>query len=127
MFGLLTEFLVQFSGYIRVNVQLYSMRNGIDLSPPAVANYTRNELAKSLRKKPYQVGMLLGGIDPITNKPSLYWIDQYASLASLPYAAQGYGLYVTLLRYPVTERRLSLYQTKILIKFLKVLLHVDPR
>ena len=97
MFGLLTEFLVQFSGYIRVNVQLYSMRNGIDLSPPAVANYTRNELAKSLRKKPYQVGMLLGGIDPITNKPSLYWIDQYASLASLPYAAQGYSLYVTLL------------------------------
>ena len=97
MFSLLKEFLVQFSGYIRVNVQLYSMRNGIDLSPPAVANYTRNELAKSLRKKPYQVGMLLGGIDPITNKPSLYWIDQYASLASLPYAAQGYGLYVTLL------------------------------
>jgi 20S proteasome subunit beta 4 len=71
------------------------MRNGIDLSPPAVASYTRNELAKSLRKKPYQVGMLLGGIDPITTKPSLYWIDQYASLASLPYAAQGYGLWVT--------------------------------
>ncbi len=94
---MLREFLVQFSGYIRVNVQLYSMRNGIDLSPPAVAAYTRNELAKSLRSKPYQVGMLLGGIDPITNKPSLYWIDQYASLASLPYAAQGYGLCVTLL------------------------------
>jgi 20S proteasome subunit beta 4 len=71
------------------------MRNGIDLSPPAVASYTRNELAKSLRKKPYQVGMLLGGIDPVTTKPSLYWIDQYASLASLPYAAQGYGLWVT--------------------------------
>ena len=97
------------------------MRNGIDLSPPAVASYTRNEMAKSLRKRPYQVGILLGGIDPITNKPSLYWIDQYASLASLPYAAQGYGLYVMLLGYPFAK---SSTICEILMTSLKVLLHV---
>lgn len=88
---------VQFAEYIQANAQLYSMRNGIDLSPSAVANFVRGELASSLRsRKPYNVNLLLGGFDPITSRPSLYWLDYLASLAPLPYAAHGYAQYYCL-------------------------------
>jgi 20S proteasome subunit beta 4 len=71
------------------------MRNGTDLGPSAVASFVRGELAQSLRsRKPYNVNLLLGGLDPITKKPSLYWLDYLASLVSLPYAAHGYAQYV---------------------------------
>lgn len=73
------------------------MRNNIDLSPSAVAHFVRGELASSLRsRKPYNVNLLLGGVDPITDKPSLYWLDYLASLAPLPYAAHGYAQYYCL-------------------------------
>ncbi len=86
---------VQFAEYIQANIQLYSMRNDTDLGPSAVANFVRGELAKSLRsRKPYTVNLLLGGIDRITGKPSLYWLDYLAALAPLPYAAHGYAQYV---------------------------------
>ncbi|KAI9870861.1 MAG: Proteasome subunit beta type-4 [Pleopsidium flavum] len=88
---------VQFAEYIQANIQLYSMRNDTDLGPSAVANFVRGELAKSLRsRKPYTVNLLLGGIDPITGKPSLYWLDYLAALAPLPYAAHGYAQYYCL-------------------------------
>lgn len=71
------------------------MRNETDLSPKALAHFVRGELATSLRsRKPYNVNLLLGGVDPITHKPSLYWLDYLASLASVPYAAHGYAQYV---------------------------------
>jgi 20S proteasome subunit beta 4 len=73
------------------------MRNNIDLSPSAVAHFVRGELASSLRsRKPYNVNLLLGGVDPITDKSSLYWLDYLASLAPLPYAAHGYAQYYCL-------------------------------
>lgn len=90
-----TRFTVQFAEYIQANAQLYSMRNETDLSPSALAHFVRGELASSLRsRKPYNVNLLLGGVDPITHKPSLYWLDYLASLASVPYAAHGYAQYV---------------------------------
>ena len=74
------------------------MRNDTDLGPSAVANFVRGELARSLRSRhPYTVNLLLGGVDPITKQPHLYWLDYLASLAPLPYAAHGYAQYVTLL------------------------------
>jgi 20S proteasome subunit beta 4 len=74
------------------------MRNDTELGPSAVANYVRRELATSLRsRKPYYVNLLLGGLDPITGKPSLYWLDYLAALAPLPYGAHGYAQYVYLL------------------------------
>ena len=86
---------VQFAEYIQANIQLYSMRNDTDLGPSAVANFVRGELAKSLRsRKPYTVNLLLGGLDPITKKPSLYWLDYLAALAPVPYGAHGYAQYV---------------------------------
>lgn len=73
------------------------MRNGSDLSPSAVASFVRTELARSLRSRnPYNVNLLLGGMDPITKKPSLYWLDYLASSAALPYAAHGYAQYYCL-------------------------------
>ncbi|KAK4219203.1 nucleophile aminohydrolase [Rhypophila decipiens] len=88
---------VQFAEYIQANAQLYSMRNETDLSPSALANFVRGELAHSLRsRKPYNVNLLLGGVDPITHKPSLYWLDYLAALAPLPYAAHGYAQYYCL-------------------------------
>ncbi|KAH0565543.1 putative proteasome subunit beta type-4 [Trichoglossum hirsutum] len=88
---------VQFAEYIQANAQLYSMRNEADLSPSAMANFVRRELASSLRsRKPYMVNLLLGGVDPITDKPSLYWLDYLAALAPVPYAAHGYAQYYCL-------------------------------
>ncbi|KAK4147249.1 nucleophile aminohydrolase, partial [Dichotomopilus funicola] len=88
---------VQFAEYIQANAQLYSMRNETDLSPSALAHFVRGELASSLRsRKPYNVNLLLGGVDPITDKPSLYWLDYLASLAAVPYAAHGYAQYYCL-------------------------------
>lgn len=73
------------------------MRNETDLSPTALAYYVRGELASSLRsRKPYHVNLLLGGVDPITHKPSLFWLDYLASLAPVPYAAHGYAQYYCL-------------------------------
>ena len=89
---------MQFAEYIQANIQLYSMRNDTDLGPSAVASFVRGELARSLRsRKPYTVNLLLGGMDPITNEPHLYWLDYLASLAPLPYAAHGYAQYVVFL------------------------------
>jgi 20S proteasome subunit beta 4 len=86
---------VQFAEYIQANVQLYSMRNNMELSPSATANFVRGELARALRsRKPYTVNLLLGGYDTIEDKPTLYWIDYLAAQASLPYAAHGYAQYV---------------------------------
>merc|ERR1711911_394564 len=52
----------QFAEYIQKNIQLYKMRNGYELSPPAAANFTRRNLADSLRSQtPYHVSLLLGG------------------------------------------------------------------
>ncbi|GAM40453.1 proteasome component [Talaromyces pinophilus] len=88
---------VQFAEYIQANVQLYSMRNDTELSPAAVGNFVRGELARALRSRnPYTVNLLLGGVDAITNTPSLYWVDYLASLAQVPYAAHGYAQYYCL-------------------------------
>lgn len=73
------------------------MRNSTELGPPAVANFVRGELARALRtRNPYTVNLLLGGYDPITEKPSLYWCDYLAALANVPYAAHGYAQYYCL-------------------------------
>ncbi|KAI4156702.1 MAG: hypothetical protein LQ340_000055 [Diploschistes diacapsis] len=88
---------VQFAEFIQANIKLYSTRNDADLAPSAVASFVRGELAKSLRSKsPYNVNLLLGGVDPITHRPHLYWLDYLAALAPVPYAAHGYAQYYCL-------------------------------
>jgi len=88
---------VQFAEFIQANIQLYLMKNNTSLGPKAVASFVRGEVARSLRSRnPYQVNLLLGGVDPITGVASLYWCDYLATLTKLPYAAHGYAQYYCL-------------------------------
>jgi len=80
-----------FAEYIARCFQLYKMRNGYELSPPAAASFTRRQLADALRSKtPYQVNFLLAGFSERTG-PELYWMDYLASMVKAPYATHGYG------------------------------------
>eukprot|EP00041_Stephanoeca_diplocostata_P012892 m.217584 g.217584 ORF g.217584 m.217584 type:complete len:199 (+) comp19131_c0_seq4:48-644(+) len=91
---------VNFGEYIQKNLKLNTLRNGTTSTPWSNANYVRHELAQSLRSRgPYQVNLLLGGYgeEGCSNPgPQLYFIDYMASMAQVPYAAQGYGGFFTL-------------------------------
>lgn len=85
---------VNFAEYIQRNIKLYGIKNGIELNPKATANFTRRELADSLRSRhPYSVNLIIGGYDTKKEKPELFWIDHLGAMASLPFCAQGYGAY----------------------------------
>mmetsp|Transcript_36217 Transcript_36217/g.87415 ORF Transcript_36217/g.87415 Transcript_36217/m.87415 type:complete len:201 (+) Transcript_36217:128-730(+) len=83
--------LVNFSEYVSKNLQLYELSNdGTKLSTRAQANFCRGELAKALRKGPFQVNVILGGYDDKT-QGSLYVMDYMGSLVEAKYGAQGYA------------------------------------
>lgn len=87
---------VQFAEYIQANVQLYAIRENLELSPLAVSSFVRQELAKSIRsRKPYQVNVLIGGYDTKKEKPELYQIDYLGTKVELPYGAHGYAGFYT--------------------------------
>lgn len=89
------------------------MRNETDLSPSGLAHFVRDQLASSLRsRRPYNVNLLMGGVDPITGKPHLYWLDYLAALADVPYAAHGYAQYVYIGPSSSSARRLEGRRTK---------------
>jgi len=81
----------QFCEYIQKNLALYSLRNGYELTCHAAMNFTRNELATALRKGPYQVDLLMGGVD--AKGASLYHMDYLGSAHKVPYSSLGYGGY----------------------------------
>lgn len=83
-----------FVEFISKNVRLYSLRTGLTLSTKAAANFTRNELAHSLRKGPYQADLLIAGVDE--DGPGLYFLDYLASMEKVNKAAHGYGAMFTL-------------------------------
>ncbi|XP_023017915.1 proteasome beta4 subunit [Leptinotarsa decemlineata] len=86
----------QFAEYIAKNIQLYKMRNTYELSPKEAANFTRRNLADTLRSRsPYHVNLLLAGYDK-KDGAQLYYMDYLASVASVDYAAHGYGGYFSL-------------------------------
>ncbi|CAI8034681.1 Proteasome subunit beta type-2 [Geodia barretti] len=86
-----------FGEYIQKNVALYRVRNGYELSPHAAANFTRLELAESIRSRsPQAVNLLLGGFDAKEAKTHLYYLDYLGTMADVPYGAHGYGSYFTL-------------------------------
>ncbi|XBW38558.1 hypothetical protein QEN19_004146 [Hanseniaspora menglaensis] len=100
----------QFAEYIKANIQLYENRYSsiptislkkneeeseqkkskshlTTLSTKNVANFVRQELAKSLRsRKPYQVNLIIAGGDG-----SLYMIDYLGTMVEQPYVVQGYA------------------------------------
>lgn len=86
---------VNFTEYVIANVKLYALRNGMNLTTKAVANYTRGELATALRKSPYHCNLMLAGYDASTG-PSLYWMDYLATLNRVNTGGTGYGSYFCL-------------------------------
>ena len=90
--------LVSFSEYISKNLKLYELSNdGLRLSTHAQANFCRGELAKALRRGPFQVNVLLGGYDDKVPKGgSLYTMDYLGSCQKVNYGAQGYASNFTL-------------------------------
>ncbi|WBW71353.1 20S proteasome complex subunit beta 4 Pre1 [Schizosaccharomyces osmophilus] len=86
-----------FAEYISANINLYTLRNNLILSPEATASFTRKQLATSLRsRKPYMVNLLLAGYDTEKEVPQLYWIDYLATCVRVPYACQGYSSFYCL-------------------------------
>jgi len=81
---------IQEPEYIQKNMTLYAMRNGVQLTTHAAANYIRGEKAYNLRRAMSQVDMLLVGYDEGVG-PSLYFLDYLASMQKLDYASHGYG------------------------------------
>ncbi|PAV20611.1 20S proteasome subunit [Pyrrhoderma noxium] len=76
--------------------------------PAAAASWIRRAIADSIRSRsPYAVNVLVGGFDTsaaavaesgadVGGIPKLYWIDNYGTLAEVPFAAHGYGAYFAL-------------------------------
>jgi len=116
--------MVNFTEYISKNIQLYELSNdGTKLSVHAQANFARGELAKAIRKGPYQVNVLIGGYDTKKktagkksktkedggNGSVLYYLDYMGTLQKVKYGAQGYAAYFTLSimdsEYPATTEQ----------------------
>lgn len=79
-----------FTEYIQKSMKLYALNNDIGLDTQAAANFIRGELARALRKGPYQTNLLLGGYDAKTG-PSLYFMDYLASFSKVSFGAHGYA------------------------------------
>ncbi|KTW28970.1 hypothetical protein T552_01601 [Pneumocystis carinii B80] len=89
--------VLNFSEYIQANVQLYEMKNDIELNTKAVASFIWKELADSLRsRKPYGVNLLLAGYDIVSGSAQLHFLDYLATFSTVPYACHGYGSYYVL-------------------------------
>ena len=86
---------VSLADYLQANISLYTLRNdGVQLSPQAAASFSRRTLADSLRSRsPYNVNLLVGGVDGVSGKGELYWIDYLGSCVRVPFACHGYGGY----------------------------------
>jgi 20S proteasome subunit beta 4 len=88
---------IQFAEYIERNIRLYHIRNLYPLRPQSAASWIRRSVAESLRSRsPYTVNLLIGGYDTADNLPQLYWVDYLGTMASVPFAAHGYGSYFAL-------------------------------
>jgi 20S proteasome subunit beta 4 len=86
--------VVQFAEYVGKNIQLYKMINGIELSPYACANFTRHEMATSLRSRnSFLANLVVGGYS--TNerdkeRAQLYSIDYLGAMVSANVVAHGF-------------------------------------
>jgi 20S proteasome subunit beta 4 len=97
----------QLMEYLTKNINLYQLRHGIKLSTKATASFIRSEMANAIRKNPFQVNMLIGGVDKSEVEsddameedlylPSLYYCDYMGALQKVNKGAQGYGAYFVL-------------------------------
>eukprot|EP00904_Undaria_pinnatifida_P003232 jgi/Undpi1/1290/HiC_scaffold_11.g04682.m1 len=90
---------VAFTEYIAKNMTLHELNNNVTLTTKAAATYIRGELAKALRKGPFQTQILMAGVDKragSNDEASLFWMDYLGTLQKVPYGAHGYGAAFTL-------------------------------
>jgi len=80
-----------FCPFIEKNINLYELRTGVSLSVHGAANFIRRELHDALRKGPYMVNLLVGGVDKDGGSPSIYFMDYLGSMTKADYACQGYA------------------------------------
>merc|ERR1712113_352732 len=103
-----------FVEFIQKNITLQKLKTGLNMSTKAAANFTRNELAYSLRKGPFQADLLIAGFDE--SGPGLYYLDYLASMEKVNKAAQGYGAFFTLgLMDRYYKPDLNLQEAKVII------------
>ena len=79
----------RFCDFIARNVALLRYKNGFEYDTQTIANFARTELAKSIRKAPFKVDSLIGGLD--NGIPSLYYLDYLGTLQNVKHCAHGYG------------------------------------
>merc|ERR1719231_403030 len=80
----------QLGEYLQKNVALNKFRSGLTASVHGTASFIRSEMARNLRKSPYQVNMLIGGYSEKEGS-KLYVMDYLASMVETPFGAQGHG------------------------------------
>ena len=85
---------MQFAEYVGKNIQLYKMINGIELSPYACANFTRHEMATSLRSRnSFLANLVVGGYSTNARdqeRVQLYSIDYLGAMVSANVVAHGF-------------------------------------
>jgi len=84
--------VVSFGEYVEKNLKLYQLGNdGRSMSTKSAANFVRGELAKALRKGPYQTNIMLGGFDEGKGE-SLYYVDYMGTLQVSARRSRGSSL-----------------------------------
>jgi len=86
---------VQFCEYIAKNVSLYALRNDYSLNTHATANYIRGELARAIREGPYNVNLIIAGVDK-EDGPSVYFLDYLGCMQKMNFTCHGYAGYFCL-------------------------------
>ncbi|CAI4225263.1 unnamed protein product [Auanema sp. JU1783] len=81
-----------FGEWVKRNIQLYSIRNGYELSPKAAHHWIRGGISKGLRsRESYYVDLLLGGYDDTEKKAFLGSVDYLGNgLPQQPYLFRGF-------------------------------------
>lgn len=67
----------------------YELSYDRSMSPNEVASFLRHLIVSRLRSRPFQANLLVGGIDPITQEPILFWFDELGAMKEVDYSAHG--------------------------------------
>ena len=82
----------KFGMLIERNIQFLKFKNNVPLTVEEVASFTRNKLAESIRKSPFQVNSLICGYDEMKG-PQIYWMDYLGTMGDVTYGSHGYAGY----------------------------------
>lgn len=83
-----------FGNLIKRNISLKELRDQRQLDTAEVANFTRSELHDALRSGPFQVNLLIAGVDKDVEQnavPQLFYMDHLASMVQVPYGVHGHS------------------------------------